>query len=981
MIIRNNRKGKINRLRLAIVGGLLVLVAIPTFWLYRNAGKVWRENSLVSLDMETVEDLGDRKIFKGDHADFSHGETQVKGIAHSGSHSSAININHQFGPTWESSDIFAGDIYEVTVWRKSAKQEGKLIADGNWGLYKQSEPTGLSDGDGWEQHRVRVEVPVHAKEPKLKFYVFNEGQELSYFDDMVIKRLKSGEGGGVLFHKADSVPTLNLIISDKGMERLNTVRERALRKGLLQVTEQDWVKAKLEDGKEQLSAHIRLKGDWTDHLLGEKWSFRIALDPGQAWRRMVTFSVQNPNTRDFLSEWIYHQWLHKEDILSPRYSFVELRINGKSKGLYAYEEHFEKQLPESQDRREGPIMKYDEEGLWDAQEMILRNEGLMVEDRIPTFKSSDIIPFGASRALKDTAMARQVEIAQQLIAQYKTGTKSVWETFDAKKVARYYAIVDVAKAQHGFIWHNQRWYYNPVISKMEPIGFDGFTSTGPYNWLNRPFIGYARNIRYMAAGYRELMFEHFFHDQEFLKWYIHYLFQFTDKAYLDQFYASISNQLDVYESWIQKEWPDYHYDRNAFFEQAKSIRLLLMPLSKTSLKSHFQEKVGEKYRYKVFNYHCLPVVALGVGKTANKMDAPFDEEMLLDPYYDQFPAEFIDAYAPIKGDFIYFRVPGIDSVFVSEIQPWPAPEGITPEQELFKDVEPKSNEVYTVIDSLHQVRFKTGKYKTSKDILIPRGYQVWFEKGVELDLVQGAKFISKSPVLMFGREDAPIMVTSSDKSANGFTVLQAETKSEMHYVIFDNLNTLSHNGWNLTGAVSMYESEVLITHCRFVNNHCEDALNLVRCVFDFNHSYVGYTYGDGFDADFCYGIITKGNFSHTGNDGMDFSGSHITIASAFVEHAGDKGISLGEKSTIEILDATVENSIIGLASKDLTTVTVRNITLMNNEQAFTAYQKKPEYGPAKIIVEKYRAEGNKQLYVLQKDSRLKLADELIIGKK
>lgn len=250
---------------------------------------------------------------------------------------------------------------------------------------------------------------------------------------------------------------------------------------------------------------------------------------------------------------------------------------------------------------------------------------------------------------------------------------------------------------------------------------------------------------------------------------------------------------------------------------------------------------------------------------------------------------------------------------------------------------------------------------------------------MELDLTNKAKFISKSQVLMFGDPDQPILITSTDHSANGFTVLQAEGKSEFHYTAFDNLNTLHYNGWNLTGAVTLYESEILFDHARFVNNHCEDALNTIRSVFTFNDSYVGYTFGDGFDSDFCTGSLTNASFSHTGNDGMDFSGSQITVNSAVVENAGDKGISLGEESTVTIVSATVRDCVIGIAAKDLTKVTIQNIELLRNQQGFAAYQKKPEYGPGTFIVEKYKAEGNKQLYFLQKGSKLTIDGKLIEG--
>ena len=78
-------------------------------------------------------------------------------------------------------------------------------------------------------------------------------------------------------------------------------------------------------------------------------------------------------------------------------------------------------------------------------------------------------------------------------------------------------------------------------------------------------------------------------------------------------------------------------------------------------------------------------------------------------------------------------------------------------------------------------------------------------------------------------------------------------------------------------------------------------------------------------------------------------------------------------------NATVKNCVIGLAAKDLTQVTVKHIELIDNETAFAAYQKKPEYGPATIVVEQYKALGNKQLHDLQTGSSLTIDGKRIEG--
>ena len=105
---------------------------------------------------------------------------------------------------------------------------------------------------------------------------------------------------------------------------------------------------------------------------------RVKLHNGY-WNGCRAFSLMLPITRDNLIEWFYHKMLEKENVLSPRYGFVHLFINGENKGLYAYEEHFEKQLIEYKHRREGPILKFNEDDLW---KMRLK-KGMKLENTIP----------------------------------------------------------------------------------------------------------------------------------------------------------------------------------------------------------------------------------------------------------------------------------------------------------------------------------------------------------------------------------------------------------------------------------------------------------------------------------------------------------------------------------------------------------------------------------------------------------------------
>ena len=114
---------------------------------------------------------------------------------------------------------------------------------------------------------------------------------------------------------------------------------------------------------------------------------------------------------------------------------------------------------------------------------------------------------------------------------------------------------------------------------------------------------------------------------------------------------------------------------------------------------------------------------------------------------------------------------------------------------------------------------------------------------------------------------------------------------------------------------------------------------------------------------------------------MDFSGSVILITSALVDKAGDKGVSVGEDTDASINSITVKNSNIGVAAKDLSTLFIEDITLENCNQGFTAYQKKPEFGGAHIIVNKYTDKNIKRLHNIRVDCTLQLIDRMVEGER
>ena len=91
-----------------------------------------------------------------------------------------------------------------------------------------------------------------------------------------------------------------------------------------------------------------------------------------------------------------------------------------------------------------------------------------------------------------------------------------------------------------------------------------------------------------------------------------------------------------------------------------------------------------------------------------------------------------------------------------------------------------------------------------------------------------------------------------------------------------------------------------------------------------------------------------------------------------VDGAGDKAISVGEKSYMKITNLEIRNASIGIASKDMSTVETKGISIDSTKLAFTAFQKKPEYGPASLIIQDSKKLVTSRVYLLESPSTIVL---------
>ena len=126
----------------------------------------------------------------------------------------------------------------------------------------------------------------------------------------------------------------------------------------------------------------------------------------------------------------------------------------------------------------------------------------------------------------------------------------------------------------------------------------------------------------------------------------------------------------------------------------------------------------------------------------------------------------------------------------------------------------------------------------------------------------------------------------------------------------------------------------------------EDALNIFSSTFKLDDSKFINCSSDGFDGDFVNGIVKRCEFINIKGDGVDFSGSSVSVEDTIFYNIEDKAISVGEASNVKISDSNVNIANFGIVSKDLSnTHCVDTLIKDTRIAAVSCYQKKTTSDP------------------------------------
>ena len=783
-----------------------------------------------------------------------------------------------------------------------------------------------------------------------------------------------------------SPETLMIDLKFEDHMKLMFVRNAALEAGTTRGIDNEWINADVRSQGNSYKAKVRLKGGSADqHLMGKKWSFRLKLKKQNTIFGMQEFAVMSPLRRNYLGQWFIRKVYEKEGLITRKYDFINLVLNGEDKGIYVIDERYDKIMLERNHRKEGLVMKVDTTPIF--------------ADKVSTnldydnyYLSMDLTAFDLDNLLENDISRNQFFTAKDLMEKFRLGKLKTSEVFDIELLARWTAISDVMGAWHGFSFNNMRFYFNPITSKFEPVPDDDF---------NERSLNYTADIRLfrLTDQYNNSFFlRNLFLDYDFLEEYMRQLVKISDNKYLDDLFIQFDDEIKELSNILAIDYPLYNFlleSKQNIYNNAESLRNTLY--FHKGIQAHLKEiEKGKSVEITIANNHSIPMEVLYISNGNSEIYKPLTQEGLIidgrrfmrpvthNSYHFEFPTQNTNLTKNLPNLNITYRVIGTEKLLTTEIFPYREFDKNFIYQDFIRTPYNINNFSFLNWDKANnEVHFKKGDWQVSSDIIVPPNQTLIIPQGVSIDLINSAMILSYSPVLIVGSEDDYIEIYSSDNSGQGITLLNAKKDSLIKYVRFNGQSRPDKPGFKLSGAVNFYQSPIHFYEAHFDSNiEGDDYINIIRSDFTMEHSSISNSFSDAIDIDFSNGLIYSSVFSDCGfgnnnGDCVDFSGSIVDVDNIIVNNASDKGISIGEQSIVEINNSIIKGSNIAIAVKDLSETTANNLLVKSSNTGISVFQKKPEFGPASMVINGLDIDDVVRPYLVEESSFLSVNSSIV----
>ena len=775
-------------------------------------------------------------------------------------------------------------------------------------------------------------------------------------------------------------------IKHKDFQKLAYKREVALSKGVLLSKPEDIVSAKIRWRGKNIKVSIRLKGDLADHWEDKtKWSFRIKTKGNETIMGMKKFSLQHPRTRGFLNDWYLHEFLKKLGGFAVlRYEFVKLTLNGKNLGIYLLEEHFDEMLLSNNKFINAPIIRIHDHLLWYNVDPII---GFTKSHLNEHYTLSPIDAFNTGTVNRSKTLQRNFNQAKNLLESFRRGKLLTHQVFETDKLSKLFALLDLFGYTHSTAYSNIRFYYNPITSLLEPIGYDNtfmFEAVSIRVQNVKMKVLPSQRSQHIDYDVYEKWYNTFFSDIVFSRKYIKALKEISKKDFLDDFFTktekAYQEQLDI----LYKTFPGYRFNKkHIFYKNQEYIRNILNP--EQGIYAYYNKFDSNKNSLilELGNIQSLPVEILHASYNDSILNSHNKGNILMPKvqfeFVDYTKVEFKIPDGILWNDefkkrlFVQYRILGTNDIKEVKVFPWSCLDDNFTENDFIRQKPNYREFSFISVDEINNKIFiKPGDWVINKSIIFPNGFTVICGADTKLSLSNSAKILSYSPLQFIGAPENPIVIQSGDLTGQGLVVLTAEGKSIFENVIFKDLFAPSQADWNLPGALTLYESPLVMYRCQFEGIHAEDALCIIRSDFTIDKTSFSRTHKNALKIIYGKGKISNSFFNNCGNYGLFIKGSSVNVSHISIENFLGKAIHTEEQSITNIADTIIKNGKIGIEVTDMSETTVNNLSIDNCKVGLAVFQNRLEFGPAKVHVTNLEMKNITTPYLLETASILSI---------
>jgi hypothetical protein len=406
------------------------------------------------------------------------------------------------------------------------------------------------------------------------------------------------------------------------------------------------IPAKVSTGasSERAKAKLSIHGHRKDHIAQPlKWSLSVNLGGDSLVGDMNRFALLIPQARSHppFTEWLTHKLLTSVDLISLQYEFVDVVLNGKNRGIFVMEEHFDKRMLARNGRDEGIIFRQ------------------KPNHAIKLYRSKSIAAI--------PRLSHQASQLNTLWAAFWAGDIKTSALFNVDKLGSYYALTDLVNGQHSFYLGNEFYYLDVNTQLVEPIGreWDSPFTKEPNTFALFAEYPFHSNDVPLDAETR-LFHGNVFRDSAFVRSYFIHLRKYASADFLNAFLSTQQQAIAKTEDILYSEWAYTNTSTNYLFDKIDYITDYLDSDFSTGLRA-YRASAGSDSSVEIFNNHHFPIIC-----TSMRVDKDFfniDSELAA----KEKTTVVLPADVMVDGDhstYLGCSVPGIDKIFEVKVFPW-----------------------------------------------------------------------------------------------------------------------------------------------------------------------------------------------------------------------------------------------------------------------------------------------------------------------